>query len=316
MGVKNLMTIIKRYSPNSIKYTTIDNYKNKILGIDANLMIYKMVFAIRRNGYDIMKNKIKVTHIHALLDKLIAFKKYNITPIFVFDGYFPKIKEDTMQKRKEFQKTTKKKYEKAIKVSDQDEQKKYYYMASNITSKELEECKTLISLFGYRWLNAIGEADSQLAYMSKQKMIDAIVTDDMDILVFGGTPILKNFSVSTQKKIQEINLNKLLKDLKITQKQLIYIAMIIGCDYCKDLKGVGPINAVKLVKDGVSLKGIPLNKQVFEYFNNPEVIDKIMLELPEISRKKYVDYIGIKRLLLKKGYNKEKILTIFERIKK
>ena len=43
MGVKNLMKIINKYSPQSVKLTNISDYKDKILGIDAHLLIYKMI---------------------------------------------------------------------------------------------------------------------------------------------------------------------------------------------------------------------------------------------------------------------------------
>lgn len=307
MGIKNMMTIVKRYAPSSLKYTTINNYKNKILGIDANLMIYKMIFAIRRNGYDIMKGKIKVTHIHALIDKLVAFRKYNITPIFVFDGKHPTFKQQTMDKRKEHQKTMKKKYTQA---KTKENKKKYYYMKTGITEQELNDCKKLISSFGYMWLKASGEADSQLAYMSKQKMVDAIVSDDMDILIFGGTVLLKNFSVSTNKQIQEIKLKQLLKGLKMTQTQLIHVGMILGCDYCDNLKGIGPIKAVSLIKEG----GKPEMKNselVFNYFQKPPVIK----QLPIYHKtNKSIDYISLKKFLLTKGYTNDKLIAIAEKL--
>ena len=78
MGIKNLIKIITKFAPEAISYKKITDYKNKTLGIDANLMIYKLIFAIRRGGYDIEHNGIKVTHLHGMLQKLIGFKKYNI----------------------------------------------------------------------------------------------------------------------------------------------------------------------------------------------------------------------------------------------
>ena len=39
MGIKNLMTIIKKYASSAINYTKIDKYKNKIIAIDTSIMI-------------------------------------------------------------------------------------------------------------------------------------------------------------------------------------------------------------------------------------------------------------------------------------
>ena len=76
MGIKFLIKIIEKYSPEAITYTKINNYNNHILAIDANLLIYKMIYAIRKQGYDLKNGNKIVTHIHALLLKLFGFKKY------------------------------------------------------------------------------------------------------------------------------------------------------------------------------------------------------------------------------------------------
>src|SRR5579885_1448971 len=99
MGIKNLMQIIKRFAPDSLKLTKITKYENSIIAMDANLLIYKIIFGIRINGYDLKNDDLVVTHLFALLQKIKGFLKYNITPVFVFDGIPPKIKETTLKQR-------------------------------------------------------------------------------------------------------------------------------------------------------------------------------------------------------------------------
>ena len=164
MGIKNFMKIIQKYSPDAITYNKITHYQNKILAIDANLMIYKMIFAIRKNGYDLKNGEVIVTHLHTTLQKINGFIKYNITPVFVFDGMAPQLKKATLQKRKEFQQYMEQKYYKAV---TQDEKKKYYFMKSKITLQEILDVMELIKLFGYQVIEAPEEADSQLAYLIK-----------------------------------------------------------------------------------------------------------------------------------------------------
>jgi len=142
------------------------------------------------------------------------------------------------------------KYERA---KTQDEKKRYYYHKSDIRSEEIFDVMELIKIFGFPIIESEDEADITLSELSKHSKIDAIVTDDMDILVFGGTPLLKNFSVSEKKKFQEINLDKFLKDAGLAQNQLIDIAILIGCDYCAKTKGIGPATAYKLVKEHGSI---------------------------------------------------------------
>jgi flap endonuclease-1 len=278
MGIKNFIKLIEKYSPSSITYTNISKYQNKILGIDANLMIYKMVYAIRQNGYDIKNGNISVTHIHTLLLKLIGFVKYNITPVFVFDGLAPQIKNETLRKRKIVHKTAKKKYDEAT----TEEEKKKYYLRYEITDEEMNDCKQLITMFNYSIIDSVEEADSQLVELLNCGKIDYIVTDDMDILVFGGGNILKNFTVSSNKKIQEINLAQFKKDTNLTQNMIIDISILMGCDYCTSAYGIGPIKSYELIMKYGDIESI-IKKSHVEinidykftrtYFLKPNVIE-------------------------------------------
>jgi flap endonuclease-1 len=278
MGVKNFIKIIKKYSAQSIQLKNISDYRDKILGIDAHLLIYKMINAIRKNGYDIKNGDIIITHIHTLLLKIMGFIKYNITPVFVFDGLAPQIKEETLYKRRIMHETTQKKYDEA----KTEEEKKKYYMRYHITDEEIDDCKKLISIFGYTIIDSIEEADSQLVELLNSNKIDYIVTDDMDILVFGGKNILKNFSVSSNKKIQEISLVKFKEDTNFTQQMIIDMSILIGCDYCMSAYGIGPIKAYKLILEHKNIENIikhvhiDLNvnyKKARQYFLKPNVID-------------------------------------------
>lgn len=277
MGIKNLMKIIKKYVPEAITLKKIYNYENKVLAIDANLMLYKIIYAVRKNGYDLKNNDIIVTHIHVLLQKLIAFNKYNIIPVFVFDGMAPLLKKDTLEQRKEFQNLMKEKYTQA---TTQDEKKKFYFMRSAITMEEIKDSMELIKIFGYQVITAKEEADAQLAQLYKNNLVDYIVTDDMDILVFGGGKILKNFTVSISKKTQEINLNKILLDTNLTINEFIDLSILLGCDYCPTITGLGTMKAYNLIKKYGNIENIIDKTNISinidynlarNYFKNPPV---------------------------------------------
>jgi flap endonuclease-1 len=316
MGIKNLMKIITRYAPNAISYHKIDHYKNKTLAIDANLMIYKMIFAVRFNGYDLQNEDIIVTHIHSLLQKFKGFIKYNITPIFVFDGINPKIKEKVIEKRKEFHDYMKQKYYKAV---TQDEKKKYYFSKSEITYNEIKECMDLMKIFGYNVIESPEEADAQLAELMKHKKVDYIVTDDMDILIFGGDIMLKNFTVSDKKKIQEINLDIFKKETGLDQKKLIDLAILLGCDYCPSIKGIGTIGAYNLIQKYGSLEEIMKHEKISlsydyvearKYFNSPPVIDISKMEINKGDIDKGVLIQFLKEHKYKQSYIDKLIATI------
>jgi len=59
------------------------------------------------------------------------------------------------------------------------------------------------------------EADAQLAYLSKEAMVDLVITEDSDLLVFGSSRVLFKMDESGYGKLIE------LKDLGKANKVLV-----------------------------------------------------------------------------------------------
>lgn len=304
MGIKNLMKIIRKYAPSAIKLKKINDYSGQTLAVDASLLIYKSIYAVRKNGYDINNNGISVTHIYMIIIKLLGFIKHNIKPIFVFDNKPNILKTHTIKQRDEITTKLSLKYKNATTLSDK---KKYYYLKSGITFEEIEECKRLIILCGFPVVMSKEEADIECAYMSVKGFVNGIISDDTDILLFGGKTILTHFSIDKKKTIEEINLSDVLKSLKISHSQLIDLGILLGCDYCPPgniqgkvgifgayekiikYKSVNKMNSEKVIEI-VNLKSYNLAKK---YFMKPPVIklSKHMTEKKVVERDKLISYL-------------------------
>lgn len=293
MGVKQLFKFIEKHYPGAIKLTKITDYSGKILGIDTSLIIYKLIYAIRARGYDLKNNDIVVTHIYMLSRFLSGFKKYNIVPVFVFDGKPPNLKQNTLDKRDQSKLKMIQKHEQS---TTNEGKRKYFYAKSVITDQEFDECRKLIELYGFPIIDAKEEADSQLVQLYNSGLVNGIVSDDMDILLFGGGLMLKNFTVNSKKKITEINLN----EIKMSHDDLIKLGLLLGTDY-SDIKPISIIKALKLLNQSPELT----KSSAFNYFKNPPVHTiKTLPFVNEINRPKLIDF------LISKNYTTEKIEKI------
>lgn len=266
MGVKNLIKFIEKYAPNAISYKRIDHYKNTRIGFDANLLLYKIIYGVRVQGYDIRNNNIIVTHIHGILLKFMGFLKYSITPIFVFDTKMPGIKSKTLKKRKEMKNKMIEKYKKS---KSKKGKRIHYYASTNVTQTEIDDFINLILMFGFNLIYAKEEADGQLAGLLENHVIDYIASDDMDILLFGGKKLLKKFTVDSKKYIQEIDLDQVLCGAQITMDQLIHVGLLLGTDYCNN-------RSISFTKAHDTVFQNPINSMdkcndAYDYFKNPPI---------------------------------------------
>lgn len=239
MGV-DLKTLIKKYSPDSIKKINYSDHSGEIWAIDASIFIYKFCYDPLSKG----KNS-HITQFYNLLRRLLNF---NITPIVIFDGKVPELKLKLIEKRK------KEKHEKMEKIKELEAKGEDVSVIKRqlITFSEsvYDDIITVCNMLNVQSIRANYEADSLCIKLLKEHNINAIMSEDFDILMGGGKRMLCKFDYSDS--ITEINLDKVLIDLKITYEQFVEIAILIGTDYTegKIMKGFGPIKSYQFILNG------------------------------------------------------------------
>lgn len=71
--------------------------------------------------------------------------------------------------------------------------------------------------------------------------------------------------------IKEFTLSKILSELEFTQREFIDLCILLGCDYCESIKGIGPKRAIDLMRQHRSIENILQNldtkvrSQLFDY---------------------------------------------------
>ena len=240
----------------------LDSLKNKIIILDAYNVLYQFLTTIRGiDGTPLMDSKGNVTsHLVGLFARTTSLMQRGIKPVFVFDGKHPDMKQREQERRNQVKLEAEKKFLEAKKREDREEMKKYASRTTRLNKEMIEESKELISLLGIPIVQAPSEGEAQAAYMVKQNKGFAVGSQDFDSLIHGATKLVRNLSISGKRKRggtatydtikpEIIDLAENLNNLGIDQNQLITLAMIIGTDYNPGgIKGIGPKNALKLVK--------------------------------------------------------------------
>ena len=244
------------------KEIELDFLKGRIMLLDAYNVLYQFLTTIRgRDGTLLMDSKGNVTsHLVGLFTRSTNLMNRGIKIAFVFDGKPPELKQKTAEQRNIMKLEAEKKYMEPKKKEDVEDMKKYASRMTRLTKDMAEESKKLIGFLGLPVVQAPSEGEAQAAYMISKNKGYAVGSQDFDSLIHGATKLVRNLSIAGKRKKGKtlgydavkpelIDLSENLNTLGIDQNQLIVLAMIIGTDYNPGgIKGIGPKNALKLVK--------------------------------------------------------------------
>jgi flap endonuclease-1 len=328
MGIKNLSSLLQLYAPKSMSKKKFSDLTGKKIAIDASLLIYSYVIAIRNTSEDLMNMDGEMTsHIHAVVSKTLLYLDNGITPIFVFDGKPPSLKNDVLDKRKEEREMAKKLMEE---TEDEDKKIKLFKKSTVITWKQMDQCKEILKAMGIPVIDAPEESDSQCASLCKNDIAYGVGSEDMDILTFGSKRILRNISSSKKNEIVEYDLEKALEELKYNQQEFIDLCILLGCDYVDHIDGIGVKRAKDIIDEYRSIENFIEKSN--EIKNKKYEIDEDYMDKVKKARDYFLngpatlytnnqlklmnpDQKKIKELLINKySYSKTKVEKIIKKI--
>ncbi|MBD3313881.1 flap endonuclease-1 [Candidatus Woesearchaeota archaeon] len=256
MGTKLKEIVIK-------KEIQIPELKDRVLVVDSYNTMYQFLTTIRMSdGSPLMDSKGNVTsHLNGIFNRTLNLMQRGVKLAFVFDGKPPKLKTRERERRAEAKEKARKEYEIAKERKDLDNMKKYAARTSRLTRDMVEEAKKLISAMGLPVIQAPSEGEAQAAYIVNKGEAFAEVSQDFDCLMFSVPRMIRNLTISGKRKLpgklsfttispEIIDLKENLNALGIDQDQLIALSMLVGTDFNPGgIKGIGPKNALKLVRE-------------------------------------------------------------------
>lgn len=244
------------------KEVSIEDLSGKKLAVDSFNVLYQFLSSIRqRDGSLLTDSHGNVTsHLVGLFSRSAKLMSQNIKLAFCFDGTVPELKAKEQARRAHIKSEAVKEYKIAKERENVEEMKKWAMRTTTLNNEMIKEAQELIRAMGMPVIQAPSEGEAQAAHIVKQGDAYAVVSQDYDTLVFGTPRLIQNLTVSEKRKLhgklgyqtvkpEMILLKETLESLDIGQDQLITLAMLVGTDYNPGgIKGIGPKNALKLVK--------------------------------------------------------------------
>jgi len=275
MGIKNFGSILKK-ATDGVSTATYQDFAGQTWAIDASIFCYR--FAHNAQG------KRPNSHIDGFYQLFLRLLKARIRPVLVFDGRTPIEKKHTVelrarQKQKNLEKIEKLAQELTDLTGDDcrgalppinrfhgdinENDIKIKVNALTKAKKNLitfqpgffDDIRRLCELMNIPVLRARGEADVLCAKLYTAGYVQAIMSEDSDILLYNGGRLIRKFGWTNEVEVLE--LDKILASLGITYQQFIDLAILCGTDYTsKTITGLGPLNALELITHGMNIEQI------------------------------------------------------------
>ena len=253
MGVKGLYKYLETKHPQCIQYVDLDNLSGSTIAVDASVWLYVSMYKVTE-----ISNR---NHITYFLNHIIELLQNNIIPVFVFDGKAPEAKELVLKQRETRKREIQTKIDiakeraaKRVCTEGENEARKAVEKIEsqliNIEPRHHEEVMELIKSLGIQCIRANGEADHVCAWLSRNGFVDAVMTEDIDLLVGGATTMLKrNRNVS--KSVLSwtlVTLRDVLENTRMTYEQFVDSVLLMGCDYIEGINKMGPVSSIAMIR--------------------------------------------------------------------
>ena len=241
MGIRHLNKLIHNKCNDIIVKYNFEQLRNKIIVVDTSIYLYKFKGNTNLFGY--------------MYQLLLLFKKYNICPIFIFDGKPPEEKNNLLEERKKYKilyEEKLKKIENIINdkddfINNEETHNLHVKLLSlkkktvKINKYDIKNIKTLFSLCNIIYLDADGEADILCAKLVKDNIAWACLSDDTDLFVHNCPRVLRSIDMINETLLY-YDTNKILSKLNLSYKEFLMICVATGTDYFIDQCKIYNIN--------------------------------------------------------------------------
>lgn len=283
MGIKsNFNKFLKEKCLNNFKQISLRELSYKKVAIDISLYMYKFK-AVYGNNW-----------VFPFIQMISCMRKNDIHCVFIFDGKAPPEKDKEREKRREEREKMKNQVnllQKALteykKTGFIDEILKTLYerkrspdktlmclTKNSIDIKWVEDkilqkqnqiieivpedysiMKELFGLLNVPFYEAPTEAEKMCSKLCMDNLVNAVLTDDTDVIAYGAPVVLTNIDISTET-CTKITVPDLYTELNLDKTQFLDHCIMCGTDYNQNIPKIGAVIAYKKIQECKNIEGV------------------------------------------------------------
>jgi flap endonuclease-1 len=246
----------------------------KVLAVDALNAVYQFL-ALVRVGTEPLRNRrgLVTSHLVGIATRYSKLAlEYRCSFIFVFDGPPHPLKAREIERRRELRRKAREEYERLLAEGRLEEAFSKAVVAVSVDEWTIESAKRLVRLMGFPVVEAPADAEAQAALIVSRGEAWAVSSQDWDSLLYGAPRLVRYVTLTgfewlpSKQQARRLEpelaeLEKVLKALGITRRQLVEIAVLVGTDYNEGVEGVGPKTCLQAHQDVRQLGQAPRRHQ-------------------------------------------------------
>ncbi|KAK0203660.1 PIN domain-like protein [Desarmillaria ectypa] len=232
MGISGLLPALK--SIQTVKH--LSEFSGKTVAIDAYAWLHRGVYSC---ATELATGTQTSKYVRYVMERIRILRQHNIEPYVVFDGGPLPAKQGTEVTRKQKREENLARGKALADEGKHTQAREFYVKCVDVTPQMAFQVIKALRAENIKYTVAPYEADAQMAYLERTGYVDAVVTEDSDMLVFGCKNVLFKFDAVA---------NTVVSVSRSDFASFRAMAILSGCDYLPSIPGIGLKTACSLLR--------------------------------------------------------------------
>ncbi|KAL5436527.1 hypothetical protein PMIN07_006877 [Paraphaeosphaeria minitans] len=244
MGISGLLPLLKSVQ----KPCSLKKFAGQTIGVDAYGWLHRGTAAC---AIELAQDKPTAKFVDFAMNRVRMLVHFGVTPYLVFDGDNLPSKSGTEKDRGEKRKESRRLGLELLKVGKTSQAHMELQKSVDVTPEMARMLIEELKHHNIQYLVAPYEADSQLAYLERKGIIDGILSEDSDLLVFGAKCLITK--LDKYGECIEVNRSHFTACREVSlvgwsDADFRRMAILSGCDYLAGIGGMGLKTAYRMLR--------------------------------------------------------------------
>ncbi|KIJ54683.1 hypothetical protein M422DRAFT_58127 [Sphaerobolus stellatus SS14] len=247
MGISGLLPLLKSVQ----KPIHLSELAGKVIAVDGYVWLHRGAYMC---ATEIVTGKPTTKYVDYVMHRMRLLQHYGIKPYLVFDGGPLPAKKGTEVERKRKRDQNLELANSLAKQGKHSQAREHYVKCVDVTPQMAFQVIKALRAEEIPYVVAPYEADAQMYYLESIGVVDGVLTEDSDLIIFGTKLLLLKMDATTARCISiraETLASNSPADLPLHGwglKELRECAMLSGCDYIEGVRGVGLKTAARYLR--------------------------------------------------------------------